>query len=201
MGFSMLVLKKNNLMCVLLKVLKRISLLFLLSCIFNLTYAKSINIKSTHAYTENTTYYLDAQFNFELTEEADKALRHGIALEIHTDFQLRLKREWLWDKTIIEKKIIYKLEHRPLTNNFLTINLNTGLRNSYSNLDAALNYITTVSKMKLFDQNILQKDKVYLARIKIFLDIGSLPPPLRPQAYFSPKWDMSSEWFKWKLIQ
>jgi hypothetical protein len=201
MVFSMLALKKNNLMYILLKTLKKISLLFLLSCICNLTYAKSINIKSTHAYTENTTYYLDTQFNFKLTEEADKALRHGIALEIHTDFQLRLKRKWLWNKTIIEKKIIYKLEHRPLTNNFLTINLNTGLRNSYNNLDAALNDINTVSKMKLFDQNILQKDKHYRARIKIFLDTGSLPPPLRPQAYFSSKWDMSSKWFEWEVIR
>ncbi len=173
----------------------------MLSCICNLTYAKSINIISTYAYTENATYYLDTQFNFELTEEADKALRHGIGLEIHTNFQLRLKRGWLWDKTIIEKKIIYKLEHKPLTNNFLAINLNSGLRNSYSNLDAALNYISTVSKMKLFDQNILQKDNHYLARIKIFLDTESLPPPLRPQAYFSPKWDMSSEWFEWEVIQ
>ena len=185
----------------LFKIFKHVCLLLIVSSLCNLSYAKIINIKSTHTYIENNIYYLDALFNFELTEEAGKALRHGIALEIHTDFQLRLKREWLWDKTIIEKKIIYKLEHRPLTNNFLAINLNTGLRNSYSNLDAALNYITTASKIKLFDQNILQKNNQYLARIKIFLDTESLPPPLRPQAYFSPKWDMSSEWFEWEVIQ
>lgn len=200
MDFSMLVLRKNNIM-LLFKILKNISLLFLLSCICNLSYAKTIKIKSTHAYIENNTYYLDTLFDFKLTEEADKALRHGIPLQIHTLFQLRLKRKWLWDKTVSEKNIIYKLEHRPLTNNFLIIDIDTGLRSSYNNLDAALNHINTISKMKLFGQNMLQKNNDYVARIKIYIDTASLPPPLRPQAYFSSKWDMSSEWFEWKVIQ
>ena len=169
--------------------------------ICNLAYAKTINIESTHSYTEDATYYLDAVFDFQLTEEADKALHHGISLEIHTHFQLRLKREWLWDKTISEKKLIYKLEHIPLTGNFLTINLSTGLRNSYSNLNAALEHINLVSKMKLFNQSALRKDKSYIARIRTFLDIGSLPTPMRPQAYFSSNWDMSSEWFEWEIVQ
>ena len=197
----MLVLKKNKTMLILLKTLKTVSLLFTFTCICNLAYAKTINIKSTHAYTEESTYYLDTLFDFGLTEEADKALHHGISLEIHTHFQLRLKREWLWDKTISEKEIIYKLEHRPLTKSFLTINLNTGLRNSYSNLDAALNDINSVSKMELFDQSMLHVDKNYIARIRTFLDIGALPAPMRPQAYFSSNWDMSSEWHEWEITQ
>lgn len=182
------------------KIIKHISLLLILFCMSNISCAKTIKIKSTHAYTENNIYYLDTLFDFSLTEEADKALRHGISLEIHTHFQLRLKRKWLWDKTISEKIIKHKLEHKPLTNNFLTIDINTGLRHSYSNLDAALNHINTISKMKLFDQNLLNKDNVYQARIKTYLDTESLPPPLRPQAYFSSKWDMASEWFEWKVI-
>ncbi len=188
-------------MFILLKTIKPISLLFIFACICNLAYAKTINIKSTHAYTEESTYYLDTLFDFNLTEEADKALHHGISLEIHTHFQLRLKRKWLWDKTISEKTIVYRLEHKPLTKNFLTTNLNTGLRNSYSNLDAALSYINSVSRMELFDQSMLLKDKNYIARIRIFLDIGALPSPMRPQAYFSSNWDMSSKWYEWEVIQ
>jgi Domain of unknown function (DUF4390) len=196
----MLVLKRNNLI-MLIKTLKTISLFFLLLSLCNPSFAKTINIESTHVYAENSVYYLDALIDFKLTEEADKALRHGIPLEIHIFFQLRQERKWIWDKTITEKKLIFKLEHKPLTNNFLTINLNTGLRNSYSNLDAALNHINEVSKMKLFDKNILKKDGDYLARIKTYLNTESLPPPLRPQAYFSSDWNMSSEWLEWKIAQ
>jgi len=170
-------------------------------CATNLSFAKTIDIESTQSYIEDETYYLDSLFNFSLTEEADKALRHGIPLEIHIHYQLRLKREWLWDKTVSEKKLIYRLEHRPLTKNFLTINLNTGLRRSYNNLVAALSHINSISRMKLFDQNILRRNKTYTSRIKTFLDIGSLPSPMRPQAYFSSHWDMASEWHEWEVVQ
>ncbi|HIF50959.1 MAG TPA: DUF4390 domain-containing protein [Thiotrichaceae bacterium] len=182
-----------------LSLLRTVSLIFILSCIAHLAYAKTINIKSTATYTENTTYYLDALFDYGLTEEAEKALLHGITLEIHTLFQLRLKREWLWNKTISEKIIIYTIEHKPLTKNFMIIDLKTGIRNSYSNLNAALNHINLLSKIELFDINVLNKNKNYIARIKTFLDIGSLPPPMRPQAYFYSNWDMSSEWLEWEI--
>ncbi len=183
------------------KTVKRICLIITLACTHNSSYANTVNIRSTHTYTEDDAYYLDAIFDFGLTEEAHKALRHGIALEIHTHFQLRIKREWLWDKTISEKILIYKLEHKPLTEDFLTIDLKTGLRRSYDNLAAALNYISSISKMELFEQGLLHKDKNYVARIRAFLNIESLPPPMRPQAYFSPSWDISSEWYEWEVIQ
>ncbi len=81
----------------------------------------------------------------------------------------------------------------------MIIDLKTGIRNSYSNLNAALNHINLLSKIELFDINVLNKNKNYIARIKTFLDIGSLPPPMRPQAYFYSNWDMSSEWLEWEI--
>lgn len=157
------------------------------------------NIKSTRTYIEDNTYFLDASYSFELSEEAYKALRHGISFEIHTEFQLRLKRNWLWDEKVSEKKLIYKLEHKPLTENFLTIDLTTGLRHSYDNLDAALNQIKNITGMPLFDQALLRENKSYIAKIRSFIDIESLPPPMRPQAYFSPSWDISTGWYEWNL--
>lgn len=179
----------------------KISVLFILLSMHYSVYANTTTINNTHIYIENNTYYLDASYDFELSEEAYKALRHGISFEIHAHFQLRLKRAWLWDETISEKTLIYKLEHKPLTENFLTIDLLTGLRHSYDSLEAALNHIKTISKMTLFDQDLLIENKTYLARIRTFLDIESLPPPMRPQAYFSPNWDLSSEWYEWELAR
>lgn len=159
------------------------------------------NVTSTHLYLEDNTYFLDALYEFELSEESYKALRHGISFEIHTKFQLRLKRTWLWDKKITEKTLIYKLEHKPLTEKFLAIDLTTGLRHSYDNLDTALNHIKTISKLPLFDQALVSDNETYTARIRSFINIESLPPPMRPQAYFSPSWDISTGWHEWKLKQ
>ncbi len=183
------------------KTISQTSLLLFLVCISHACLANTTQFKFTHTYLKNNTYYLDAAYDFELTEEAYDALRHGISFEIHTHFQLRMKRKWLWDKLVTEKMLIYKLEHKPLTENYLTINLTTGLRHSYDSLDAALNHIRQISNMSLFDQALLSEDKTYVARIRAFLDIESLPPPMRPQAYFSSSWDISSEWYRWELVQ
>lgn len=199
MDSSMLVWRRFSLMSFLTTHIAKTSVLFILLCINYTCNANTTKINATHIYLENSTYYLNASYEFELSEEAYKALRHGISFEIHAHFQLRLKRTWLWDKTISEKKLIYKLEHKPLTENFLTINLLTGLRHSHDNLDAALNYIKNISKMALFDEDLLIGNKTYIARIRAYLDIESLPPPMRPQAYFSPNWDLSSEWYEWEL--
>lgn len=196
----MLASKRNNTMLSFMPIRRTVLLLIFLSLSIIVT-AKTIDIKSTHGYTENETYFIDTVFDFKLSDEANEALLHGIPLEIHTHFQLRHKRKWLWDKTVNEEIIVFKLEHMPLTNNFLTININTGLRNSYSSLDAALNHINTITRLKLFDYDLLSKDKNYIARVKTFLDISSLPTPLLPQAYFSSKWDISSKWVEWEIIQ
>ena len=196
---SILAWRKFSLMSFLSTNIAKLSMLFILLCINYSSIANTTKINTTHLYLENNTYYLDATYDFELSEEAYKALRHGISFEIHAHFQLRLKRTWLWDETISENKLIYKLEHKPLTENFLTIDLLTGLRHSHDNLEAALNYIKTISKMTLFDQDLLIKNNTYTARIRAYLDIESLPPPMRPQAYFSSNWDLSSEWYEWEL--
>ena len=53
--------------------------------------------------------------------------------------------------------------------------------------------------MKLFDKNRLKNNKKYIARIRLYLDIDSLPSPLRPRAYFSSDWNISSQWYKWEI--
>ena len=164
-----------------------------------LIHAESVNINSTSTYIDNDIFYLDSSSEFYLSKEAYKALRQGISFEIHTDFQLLIKRKWFWNKIIFEKKIIHKLEHKPLTENFLITNMNTGIVNYYKNLNTAINAISKISKMKLFKRSKLQKNTNYLARIRLHLDIDSLPSPLRPRAYFSSDWNISSQWYKWEI--
>lgn len=171
-------------------------------CFPGISQANNIDLKSSRIYLENNIYYIDATYDFTFTKEVLDALLHGIPLEIHTLFQLRLKRKWYWDKTISETKLSHRLEHQPLTQDYLTIDLKTGLHHSYDNLEAALNNIGTVSRQELFNQTLLQEeDDYYIARFRTYLDLDALPSPMRPQVYFSKAWDLDSKWHEWKLNQ
>ena len=163
--------------------------------------AKTINLSSVHTYIENDIYYLDAAFDLQLSEEAQKALRHGIAIEIHTEFQLYEKRNWLWDKKVNQIILMYRLEHHPLTEDYLTVDLITGVRSSYISLEGAINHISSISKMALFDKSVLDKEQQYNARIRSYIDLESLPTPIRPQSYFSSNWNISSKWHEWEIDQ
>ncbi|MCG8380091.1 MAG: DUF4390 domain-containing protein [Proteobacteria bacterium] len=183
----------------LLKIIKVTILFIVYSCLYQHVYAKTINFNFTNAYIDNGVYYVDIDYDIGLTEEAIKALQHGISLEIHTQIQLIQKRKWIWDKKINETILIYRLEHQPLTEDYLVIELKTGKRHSYDRLEAALNYISSISEIPLFKENLLQADANYSARIRTYLDLESLPSPMRPQAYFSPSWDISSKWHVWNI--
>ena len=186
-------------MLIRIKKINPIFFILLTVCTNEIVYADGVNINSTNTYIDNNIFYLDASYKLNLTEESYKALRQGISFEIHMDFQLLEKRKWLWNKIVFKKKLIHKLEHKPLTNNFLITNLNSGIVNYYKNLDAAVNAIGNISKLRLFDKNKLQNNIKYLARIRLYLDIDSLPSPLRPRAYFSSDWNISSQWYRWEI--
>ena len=181
------------------KNISQIIILFLLIALPVFVLANTINLKTSQTYTKNEIYFIDVSFDFTLTDEALEALRHGIPLEIHTLFQLRMTRNWFWDKTINEIKISQRLEHQPLTEDYLTIDLQTGQRRSYDNLDAALNNISSISKQVLFNKTLLRHDKNYTGRVRTYLDLDSLPSPMRPQVYFSDEWNIASDWHEWKI--
>ena len=35
--------------------------------------------------------------------------------------------------------------------------------------------------------------------VRLYLDIGALPSPMLPLAYFSPGWHISSKWYEWTI--
>lgn len=172
-----------------------------LALLTGLAWGRGIDIQSVHTYLENNVYYLDASLTIELSEEAKRALRHGIALEIHTQFQLYAERGWLWDKKISATTLMHRLEHRPLTGDYRSVNLRTGQRLGYNNLAAALQGIGAIRKMPLFEANLLARRDNCYARIRGYVDLGALPAPMRPRAYFSSDWELASQWHKWAITR
>ena len=94
-------------MLIRIKKINPIFFILLTVCTNEIVYADGVNINSTNTYIDNNIFYLDASYKLNLTEESYKALRQGISFEIHTDFQLLEKRNWLWIKIVFKKKLIH----------------------------------------------------------------------------------------------
>jgi len=182
-----------------MKINKLINIIIAMLVLSELCFAENINIKSTEIYSDKNILYLNVNSEIFFTKEARKALLQGISFEMHADFELRTKLKWLFKKNVLKKKISYKLEHKPLTDIYLVTNLVTGTISYYKNLESTLNFISKINKMKLLNKNKLNENIDYMARIRFYIDIDSLPSPMRPRAYFSSDWNISSNWYEWEI--
>ena len=68
---------------------------------------------------------------------------------------------------------------------------------------AALAYVGSLNDMqiRLTKKKAIDGKMRYFLKLRVRLDIESLPAPLRPLAYVTPSWHHSSGWTTWAVQQ
>jgi len=158
-----------------------------------------INIESADGVIIENMYSVNANISYQLGNENRNALEHGIPLEFDIEFRIKKHRPWFWDKILISKTITFRLEHQPLSRNFLVTRLNDGDLEQFQKLEDVLEYIGKIRNFPMIDSAILEPDGIFFAQVKIHLKIEALPAPLRPLAYISSEWRLSSPWQTWMI--
>ena len=157
-------------------------------------------IKSLETKLEQGVYQLDSRIEYRLSEEALSALKSGVPFLILMNIEVEQVR-WYWNKNLAELEQGYLLLYHALSEKFIVHNLNSGAQDHYSSLGAALNALGQISNQPLIDAKLLDPEMRYLVKMRTYLDIESLPAPMRPLAYISSDWQLDSEWVSWPLTQ
>jgi hypothetical protein len=159
-----------------------------------------INIKYVTGAIDENTYRVNADIDYHFNAEIGKALTHGVALQFDTRFEVKKHRTWFWDKTIRIIMLKYKLQYHPLSGYYLVTNMGNGEHQQFQHLDEATAYLGKLKNYPLVTRNILESgDDQYYGLIDVRLDIQSLPAPLRPLAYLSAQWRLSSQTYAWDI--
>lgn len=140
---------------------------------------------------------LTAQLKFDLSEEALKALEHGVAIDIVIEMEALRQRRWLWDKTVVKHSERFSLERQALSNHYLVTH--NYQRQSFLSLHEALDYIGHIRDYPLLKTEQLKSEHQYQGRLRAWLDIESLPAPMRPTAHISSHWHIASTWHEWPI--
>ncbi len=164
-----------------------------------LVQAKNFHIESVETQHKKGVYLLNAHVNFAFSEEAQEALQSGVPIIILLDIRLEEERSWWWDKTIAEMQQGYLLLYHALTEKYIVNHLNSGAQDDYTSLETTLSALGQISNLPLIDSSLLDKDSNYLVKLRVRLDIESLPAPMRPLAYLSSNWHLASDWYTWPL--
>ena len=148
---------------------------------------------------QDDQWLMDVRFAPELSPRALEALDNGVPLTIEVYYQVRQVDDWIWDASLVDRRLRYEIRYQPLAERFL-VGPVPGAGQRYVTRDAALAALGDLRNLPLLSQRELVAEARYEIDLKISLDIEELPLPLRPLAYLLPSWKLSSGWTTWPLL-
>jgi len=160
--------------------------------------AAGVIIEKASTRLQKGVYQLNANINYELSDDVLEAINNGIEITMLVTIKIEQPRSYLWDLLIAEKTQRYELKYHALSGQYL-VKSDIGEQRSYLSLASALRALGQIRALPILDQTQLQDPQDVMVRIKTELDTNALPAPLRPVAWLSKQWNLSSEWFSCPL--
>lgn len=161
--------------------------------------AKSFNVADVKTQLKNGTYVMDARIDYQFSERALEALDNGVPLTLEVHIQIRPVNDWIWDESLVDRRLRYRIRYQPLSERYLVSQLPGESGRTYFTRDAAVEALGEIKGLQLLNRDRLEPDQRYEVQIRAALDVEELPLPLRPMAYLYPSWKQSSKWTKWPL--
>ncbi len=162
-------------------------------------HAASISYKAVAIGEEEGWIVLDLLQNYQLSDTMEEALENGVPLTFVTEVVIDPEDAAFWRSVLGKQKIRRQLLFHPLAEEYEVHDVDTGSRRRFATRDAALLALGDLKEKKIIPADALQKGVFYLIQIQTVHDIGALPLPLRPRAYLSPGWHLSSKVYEWRL--
>ena len=160
--------------------------------------AAGVIIEKASTRLQKGVYQLNANINYELSDDVLEAINNGIEITMLVTIKIEQPRSYFWDQLIAEKTQRYELKYHALSGQYL-VKSDIGEQRSYLSLASALRALGQIRALPILDQTQLQDPQDVMVRIKTELDTNALPAPLRPVAWLSKQWNLSSEWFSCPL--
>ena len=156
-------------------------------------------VKQAEITLQGNSYVLSADIVYQLSENAKEALQNGVPLFWDIQVKILQQRDMLWNKTLVDTAIQYRIQYHALLNMYRVRNESNGEVFNFSTLSAALGLMSAVHDFRLIKKTEMAPEKQYFCAIRVNFDREALPLPLRPSAYIDPQWYLSSEWTLWPL--
>ncbi len=188
MGFSMPYFKKLSL------------LLMLFGALFlgvATVRAEGISVRNAEVTATEEGYFLNADFDLELTPALEEALNRGVSLTFTVSMEI-IEPRWYWfNKDIVNLRQERRLSFNPLMRVY---RFSIGsLYLSFNTLKDALQALTRLNGVRIADPGSMKKGGHYEARTQMRLDVSQLPKPFQVDALSSNDWNLASKPLSWTV--
>jgi hypothetical protein len=161
--------------------------------------AEEFTIRSVETSLAEKVFTLSAEIEYNFSDAAIEALQNGVPLIVLIDIEVERERNWWLNEEIAELQQGYLLLYHALTERYILNNLNSGAQQNFESLGAAVSALGRLEALPILDANLAARGKRYQVRLRTYLDLESLPAPMRPVAYISSQWRLESDWYEWPL--
>ena len=86
-----------------------------------------------------------------------------------------------------------------MSQQYLVKDLQASLPSTFLTLDSAIDALGLIDDLPVVSVKAILPESQYKVIIKTWLDIESLPSPLRLLAYLSDEWRLESDWKQWPI--
>jgi len=153
-------------------------------------------------YLDERVLYLNSLLDLELSPRAEEALQKGIPLEIVVEVRVIQHRWWWANKVISDWDIRRRLLFHALSRQYIVSRLfPAAAPQSFSTLEQARLDLGRLDDVKLLltARKQFYPDARYSVEFRAHLNIEALPALMRPMAYVTPSWRLSTGWHQWPV--
>lgn len=150
-------------------------------------------------------YSVDARIGYQLTPIIEEALDNGVPITFIQQLQIVRRTPilwdiWNWDHDIWQHTIQYELRYHDLSQQYLLYAFDNQAHRNFPTLTGALTAMGEIGAFQL-PREYTANPRGLLLRLKSGIDVSALPSPMRPGAFLSRKWNLSSPWYEaeWPL--
>lgn len=135
-----------------------------------------------------------------LSTRSEEALSKGVPLDVLIDLALVEHRRFLWDRVVTDRTLHRRIQYHALSGQYLVSSADIGADEfaRFSTAQAALTYAGTLNELEIHlpKKKDIDPNLHYWLKLRVQLDIETLPSPLRPLAYVTPSWHHNTGWIR-----
>jgi len=155
----------------------------------------SLHIRSANLITFEDDVLLNADAEINFSPEMEKAILKGFTFNFLIEFQLIIPRKYWFNDEIATTVQQVSLNYHALSRQYI-VTRNEQQR-TYASLDEAIEDLSIIQDLKVFQKSDVEKGEPYLAILLMRLDHKKLPKALQVEGMASNDWKMTSQRFEW----
>ncbi len=155
----------------------------------------SLHIRSANLITFENDVLLNADAEINFSPEMEKAILKGFTFNFLIEFQLYVPHKYWFNDEVVTTVQQVSLSYHALSRQYIV--MRNEQQRTYSSLDAAIEDLSIIQDLKVFERSDVENGESYKAALMMRLDHKKLPKALQVEGMGSNDWKMSSQRFEW----